>query len=350
MRQFKRILVRATNWVGDAVMSLAALHALREANPQAHIAILARSWVADLYGREPFCDELIPYDVPVATRSLGPHWRVVQELKGRKFDAALLLQNAFEAAAIVWAARIPVRIGYSRDGRGLLLTQAIQVPKPGEVPCHQRFYYLELLKRAGLIDTYSEHAESLLTGASDAVAAGRQRLVEAGLSMPVLGVSPGAAFGTAKRWLPDRFTETTVLLARTYNCSVAFFGSKAEAWLCESICAEVRAEGVESVNFAGRTTLREFIEMAAACRLYLTNDSGPMHIASASGVPTVAVFGSTDPAATGPAGHRFAIVRQPVECSPCLLRECPIDHRCMTRVSAQRAVEAAAWLMAQEQK
>lgn len=346
MRQFERILVRATNWVGDAVMSLAALHALRAANPQAHISILAKSWVADLYGREPFCDEVIPYDVPPDRRAIGPRWRVVQDLKTRRFDAAVLLQNAFEAAAIVWAARIPVRIGYNRDGRGLLLTTALPVPKSGEIHAHQRFYYLELLKRAGLIGGYSDDVESLLTGATEAAESGRRHFATLGINGPVLGVSPGAAYGGAKRWLPDRFAESAVRLARTYGCSVAFFGSEAEAELCEAIAAQVKAQGVTSMNFSGRTTLREFINMAAACRLYLTNDSGPMHIASACGVPTVAVFGSTDSEATGPAGNRFAIVRHPVECSPCLLRECPIDHRCMTRVSVDQVVEATARLLA----
>lgn len=341
MRQFERILVRATNWVGDAVMSLAALHALREAQPRAHIAILARPWVADLYGREPFCNEVIPFGVPSEKRALGPRWRVVQEVRRRKFDAALLLQNAFEAAAIVWAARIPVRIGYNRDGRGFLLTKAVAVPQGGEIPRHQRFYYLELMKRAQLIDGYSETAQALLTGAGEAAEAGRRQFIQAGVTMPVLGVSPGAAYGNAKRWLPERFAESAVRLARKYGCSVAFFGSTAEAELCESIRGQTEAEGVPSVNFAGQTTLKQFINMAAACRLYLTNDSGPMHIASACGVPTVAVFGSTDWAETGPAGNRFVIVRQPVECSPCLLRECPIDHRCMTRVTVEQVVDAA---------
>jgi heptosyltransferase-2 len=219
------------------------------------------------------------------------------------------------------------------------------VPKTGEVLGHQRFYYLELLKRARLIPGYSEAAESMLTGAGEAAKAGSLLFAQSGLTMPVLGVSPGAAYGNAKRWLPERFADTAVRLARTYGCSVAFFGSKAEAAVCESTCAQVLAQGVKSISFAGRTTLAEFINMAAACRLYLTNDSGPMHIASASGVPTIAVFGSTDSVATGPEGHSFAIVRHPVECSPCLLRECPIDHRCMTRVTVDDVVEATSRLV-----
>ena len=143
-----RILVRATNWVGDAVMSLPALRALRRRYPQAQISILAKPWVADLYRREPFCDELIPY----TARTVAEKWTAARALRPRQFDTAILLQNAFEAAAIAYLAGIPERIGYARDGRGFLLTRAIPVPKPGEIPRHERFYYLELLRRAGILD------------------------------------------------------------------------------------------------------------------------------------------------------------------------------------------------------
>ena len=146
--EYSSILVRATNWVGDAVMSLPALRALRGRFPNAKISILAKPWVGDLYAREPFCDEMIPY----VARDVGSKIKAARELAARKFDCAILLQNAFDAAAIAWMARIPERIGYARDGRGLLLTRAIAVPKPGEIPLHERFYYLELLRRAGIVD------------------------------------------------------------------------------------------------------------------------------------------------------------------------------------------------------
>src|ERR1700692_3236118 len=127
------ILVRATNWVGDAVMSLPALRALRQRFPEAHISILAKSWVADLYGREPFCDRMISY----TPRNWREKWRASRDLASERFDCAILLQNAFEAAAIAFAARIPERIGYARDGRGFLLPRAIAVPQPGEIPRHE---------------------------------------------------------------------------------------------------------------------------------------------------------------------------------------------------------------------
>jgi heptosyltransferase-2 len=153
----------------------------------------------------------------------------------------------------------------------------------------------------------------------------------------VVGVSPGAAYGTAKRWVPERFAAAAFSLGGP----VALFGSADERDLCESIAGILRDLGATVHNFAGQTSLREFIEFAAACRIYLTNDSGGMHIASALGVPTVAIFGATDDLATGPTGPRAAVVRHIVECSPCLLRECPIDHRCMTGVTAETVVQIA---------
>ncbi|MBI4875791.1 MAG: lipopolysaccharide heptosyltransferase II [Acidobacteria bacterium] len=330
---FHRILVRATNWVGDAVMSLPALRALRVRFPQAHIGVLALPWVADLYAREPFADEVIPYSARRGARDLAGKWRLAAELRARRFDCAILLQNAFEAALIAWLARIPRRIGYDRDGRGLLLTDAIPVPQPGQTPPHQRFYYLELLRRAGILPAFPADDTVRLEGAATPAP-----------GPAWVGVSPGAAFGGAKRWRPEGFAEAAVQVATRLGAGVALFGSAGERELCEQVGGLIGARAAVS-NFAGRTSLREFIDRAAACRLFLTNDSGAMHIATALGVPTVAVFGATDPVATGPAGTRWRIVREPVECSPCLLRECPTDHRCMTRVTAERVAREALELL-----
>jgi heptosyltransferase II len=343
--EFRNILVRATNWVGDTVMSVPALHALRERFPSARISILARPWVASLYERESFCDELIAYEAPAGWKGLGQKWELASDLRRRRFDCAILFQNAFESAALVWLARIPVRIGYDRDARGWFLTHPVPVPLTDEAPRHQRFYYLELLKRAKLIDSYSSESYVALSAAASAADRGRKRFLENGLSGAVIGVSPGAAYGGAKRWLPERFADAALQIASEHNASLAVFGSKQERSICEVVSQRVEAARVLCVNFAGVTTLDEFIELASACEVFLTNDSGPMHIASALGVPTVAIFGATDDKATGPTGVNSRVVRQPVECSPCLLRECPIDHRCMVRVSADRVAEAALTLL-----
>lgn len=336
--EYKSILVRATNWVGDAVMSLPALRALRERFPAAKISILAKPWVGDLYAREPFCDEMIPYSAAGVAAKI----RAARELNSRRFDCAILLQNAFDAAAIAWMARIPVRIGYARDGRSPLLTRAIPVPRPGEIPVHERFYYLELLRRSDIIGELPSCEAIRLEGAAAARQAGRVRFEKLGIEGAVVGVSPGAAYGSAKRWLPERFAEASTRLAKELDATVAIFGAEAERETCSQVAAAVQAP---VRNFAGETTLAGFIELASACRVYLTNDSGPMHIASALGVPTVAVFGATNDLTTGPTGPLARVVRQPVECSPCLRRECPIDHRCMTGVPASQVAEAALELL-----
>jgi heptosyltransferase II len=336
-----KILVRATNWIGDAVMSLPALAAIRAGFPTAEIAVLARPWVADIYAGQTAIDRVIPYRAARGARDLGAKWDLAKQLRGEAFECAILLQNAFEAALLVKLAGIPKRIGYDRDSRGWLLTDAIAVPKPGEIPRHQSFYYLELLRRAGILAVLPETQTIRLDGIDQAIARGALRFAEFEAALPVIGVSPGAAYGGAKRWMADGFAEAASSIALQESASVALFGSETERPLCEAIAESIGAHGAAVINLAGRTTLREFIDLAAACRLFLTNDSGAMHIASALGVRTVAVFGATDDIATGPTGPLARVVRQDVDCSPCLLRECPIDHRCMTRVTPDRVAAVA---------
>jgi heptosyltransferase-2 len=318
-------------------MALPALRCLRERFPHAHITLLAKPWVAGLYTREKIADRVMLHTLETR-RSI---WPFAKSLRAEEFDGAILLQNAFEAALIVWLARIPRRIGYDRDCRGLLLTDSIPVPRRGEVPPHESYYYLELLHRAGILDALPNSDTILLRNTAEARQAGLARFVSAGFEPPVIGVSPGAAFGSAKRWLPERFAAAAAQVARARGAAIALFGSARERPLCQVVGDQLGPSGLRVRNFAGETTLDEFIELAAACAVFITNDSGPMHIAAAAGAPTVAVFGSTDHIATGPRSPYARIVREPLDCSPCKLRECPIDHRCMTRVSADRVAGAA---------
>jgi heptosyltransferase-2 len=261
-----------------------------------------------------------------------------------QFDCALLLQNAFDAALITWMARIPRRIGYARDGRGALLTDAFPIPAKGVIPPHESFYYLELVRLAGWLDQMPAEPLIRLEGASKARQAGLERFQGEGIGR-VIGLSPGAAYGTAKRWWPERFAAAASRLAKETDASVALFGSPPERDLCESVAGQIRLEGIEVRNLAGQTSLEEYIERAAACLAYLTNDSGAMHIASALGVPTVAVFGATDHITTGPTGPLARVIRRDVDCSPCLLRHCPLDHRCMAAVSPEMVADAALQLL-----
>jgi heptosyltransferase-2 len=323
-------------------MSLPALRAIRAVFPHAHLAVLARPAVAGLYAREKAIDRVIPLP---ALAGFDARRKFAAGLRAERFDGAILLPNSFDAALTVWLAGIPERIGYRRDGRGMLLTRAIAPPEPGEIPRHERFYYLELLRRAGLMERFPECGEIRLDGIAEARQAGATLLGALSVAGPVIGISPGAAYGGAKRWLPERFAESGQRVAAELGASVLVFGAASERELCETVALALGRAGTTARNLAGETSLRDFIDMAAACRIFLTNDSGAMHVTSALGVPTVAVFGPTDDTTTGPTGETARVVREPAECSPCLLRQCPIDHRCMTRVTAARVSAEASRLL-----
>jgi heptosyltransferase-2 len=335
-----KILVRATNWLGDAVMSLPALRALRVRFGGAHMTVLARGWVAELYRRERCVDEVI-----TAPENWRGRIRLGAMLRRRGFDCAVVFPNSFESAVVPWLARIPRRIGYERDRRGMLLTDAVARPQAGEIPSHERFYYLELLRRAGVIDCLPAEAPVLLDRAAEARTRGRELFAAMRFAVPVVGISPGAQNSRAKQWLPERFVDCALRVAAVLAGGVVLFGSARERPLCQTMAEAVRREGFPVLNLAGETTLGKFVELAAACRVFLTNDSGAMHVASALAVPTVAVFGPTEYFATSPAGPLSAMVREAVDCSPCMLRDCPIDHRCMTGISAERVAETALELL-----
>lgn len=335
-----KILIRATNWIGDAVISLPAIRAVRQCYPRAELCILARPWVAAVYEGEPCINRILLLHGKAGAGDFGAKWRCAQELRRERFDLAIALPNSFESALLLWLAGIPGRVGYAGDGRSLLLTRAVPRPEPGSIARHERYYYLELLRRAGIIQEVPQVPDIRLEGADTARARGEMLLAARGIRLPVIGVSPGAAYGGAKRWLPERFAAAARMVAEKTGASVLILGSDAERDLCGEVAA-----GCGGVNLAGSTTLREFIDMTAACLGYLSNDSGAMHIAAALGIPSVAVFGPTDETATGPVGPTARLTRVAVECAPCLKRECPIDHRCMTRVSAEKVAATALQLI-----
>ncbi|MBI4444115.1 MAG: lipopolysaccharide heptosyltransferase II [Acidobacteria bacterium] len=348
-----RILVRVPNWIGDAVMCLPAIRALRKALPAAAIVLVARPWVSDIFARaEPSC-RLIGYDLRGPHRGIFGRWRLAGELRQERFDAAILFQNAFDAALLAVMAGIPIRAGYARHGRKMLLTHPVAVPRKGATPRHESHYYLELLRRLRLIEGYCEVQEISLARKETATQARQQlekRLAAMGCSIrngaPVVGLSPGAAFGTAKRWPAERFAELALRLLKELGATCVFFGSPQESKLVESVLARV---GEGAVSLAGKTSLAEFFQTVAGCDLYVTNDTGTMHVAAALGARTLAIFGPTDEQATRPLGARVQLLVGSAPCRPCLLRHCPIDHRCMTSVSVDTAFQAACSLLAQRE-
>lgn len=339
-----KLLIRATNWVGDAILSIPALAAIRRRWPSAEISILARPWVADLYRNQGLSDRLIVYDALGKYRGLAGREALAKELRNEKFDSAILLQNAFDAAWLTWRAGIPERIGYARDGRSLLLTRAIEVPRAGEIPPHESYYYLELLRRTGWIERVADHiAEGQgisLRVAQSELAQAAETLVRAGTRPGALRIAfaPGAAYGSAKCWPAERFTVLADRLIGELNADVILFGTSAERAMITSIAAAMRHR---PVMLAGETSIGELPALLASCHIFIGNDSGTMHVAAAVGLPVVGIFGPTDPRGTAPVTEKFSLVQEPVFCSPCFLRRCPIDHRCMLRISVD-AVDGAA--------
>ena len=336
----ERVLVRSTNWIGDAVMTIPAVRAIRRNFPDAEITLLALPWVADIFRHSPWVDELLLYEKQGQHHGMRGRLRLVREMSVRGFDAAILLQNAFEAALVTSLARIPVRAGYTTDGRALLLTHGVRKP-PGIGGRHQVYYYQEMLAGLGL-DPGPDRLELYL--APGAVEQARQAVdafrAEQKVRGPVIGFNPGASYGPAKRWPGRRFGELARLLAERCDCMILVFGTDADrqaARLIRESCPQPK----RILDLTGRTDLALALAFIDRCDVFVTNDSGLMHVAAALDVPLVAIFGSTDHVATGPFSERAAIVRRPMACSPCMKTHCPQGHfRCMEAVTAGEVLAA----------
>ncbi len=339
----QRIVVRGPNWLGDAVMCEPALRGLRRLFPQASLTLLVKPVVAELFADHPAIDRVLIYDDKGRHAGLAGKWRLAGELRHARFDLAVLFQNAFEAALLAYLAGIPRRYGYATDGRSLFLSDPVAKPDHRRALLHQVQYYWSLLRPLGLTGD-PPHPELSISPEEERSMA--ERLAKAGIAATdiLIGINPGSIYGGAKRWLPDRFAESTERLCRRLNESgdrrtaVVILGAKGEEQLGRDIAAHL---SVPSVNLSGATTIRELMATVKRCAVLVTNDTGPMHVASAFQVPVVAIFGPTDWRTTSPYGANHALVRHPVDCAPCMLRECPIDHRCMTGVSVDQVYEAA---------
>ena len=319
-----------------------ALRGLRRLFPDAQIALLANPAVADLFAGHPALTSVLIYDSKGRHAGLSGKWVLAGQLRRQGFDLAVLFQNAFEAAFLTFLAGVPRRYGYAIDGRSPLLSDPVAAPDRRTL-VHQVHYYWDLLKPLGLTGDPTA-PELVVFHEEEQAMAGR--FAQGGLTASdvVVGINPGSTYGEAKRWLPERFAEVTERLCRTIcesreqQVSVVIFGAKGEERLGQEIAARLSSR---SLVLSGATTIRELMAAVKRCAMLLTNDTGPMHIAAAFHVPVVAIFGPTDWRTTSPFGEAHAIVRQPVDCAPCLLRECPIDHRCMTGVSVEQVYQAA---------
>ena len=338
----KNILIRGTNWIGDAVMTLPAIRAIRNTFPGARISILAKPWVAEIFSICKDIDEVIVFKSPGSHSGIAGKLRLAKELKARKFDTAILLQNAIEAAIITWLAGIPVRCGYNSDARGLLLTHSVQRTEDIR-KVHQIHYYLEMVKSLGCLSAEASvhlHPGNEYQILSEKIFAehdiGRQPLL--------IGLAPGATYGPAKRWFPERFAAVGDKLIEDLSAQVLLFGSRKDRKSADLVQQHANHR---LINLAGKTNLKEAIAVISRCSLFISNDSGLMHVAGALNIPTVAIFGSTNPVTTSPVGERSVVIYKGASCSPCLKETCPTDFRCMDMISVEEVCQTAKGLLTQ---
>jgi lipopolysaccharide heptosyltransferase II len=318
------LLVRSPNWLGDAVMVLPAVRNLKTALGPGHLVVAAPEKLAALWEACPFVDKVVPLPQPKKL------WTVARVLREGKYASAVLLPNSLRVAAEAFAAGIPRRAGYARGGRGLLLTHPVPVPPRNPVRLHQRFYYLDLVTALG--GPAEESFPSLREPKKENTSSDKRG---------VLAVCPGAEYGPAKRWPVESFVAAAKLLSEKRGLRVVLFGAPNDAPVAEQFLAQFP----EAENLVGKTSLAEFMAGLTEAKLVLCNDSGAMHVAAALGRPTVAIFGSTEPQLTGPLGPRASVLRHHVPCSPCFLRECPIDFGCMKGITPEMVVEQAEKLL-----
>jgi len=361
----RRILVRGVNWLGDAVMATPALLRLRENFPDAHITLLGPEKLKDLWLHHPAVDETISFAPGEGVLSIG------KKLRAGQFDLALVLPNSPRSALEVFLAGIPQRIGYARPWRNFFLTQTV-APRAGAVKmrkrseteirqlisppgssgisnqkpeitnpaAHQMHEYLHL---AAALGANPEPLPPQLFVAPEEIEAAKIKFGLENIDRPVFGLNPGAEYGPAKRWPVEKFIAAAQTIQQQTNCLWILFGGKNDQPLTAQIESAIGNRQSAIQNLAGKTSLRELMALLKLCRVLLTNDTGPMHVAAALGTPVVVPFGSTSPELTGPGvpgDARNRLIKSDVPCSPCFLRECPIDFRCLNGIAVGSVVEA----------
>jgi len=339
--KLRKILIRCPNWIGDVMLSIPSISSVRAAFPSAHISILVKSDLIPLFEGNPDINEIISFNPDLM--SVVERLRFYRGLKEKNFDLAILLTNSFESALSAYLAGIRERIGFNKDMRGIFLTEKIPMPSRKSPRMHQTEYYLTLIN--SIPEVRSQKPEARSNNVYFYISEDIQNAVdkfweEKGLSKktPVIGMNIGASYGSAKRWMPERFAELGNMIYSELKGEVILFGGSGDF----NIEAEIKSRMKnKAISMVGKTTLKSLAAMIKKCHLFITNDSGPMHIAAAVGTPIVAIFGSTDPSETSPLCDKYKIVRKPVDCSPCWKRECPTDHKCMESIKVSDVMDEA---------
>ncbi len=331
-----KIIVRVPNWVGDCVLAVPALRSLRRGFPRAEVWVAAKPGTRDLFAVDGLADGIVNLPEDNSWRGFRQASRQVAE---GSFDSGLLLTNSFGSALLFYLSRIPERWGYASDGRSLLLTKTVRQPK-SDLPRHHVHYYLDLLDGIG-VAAHSPELKLNLPPEDLRKAADRLKRLGLDLSRPVITLCPGASSGPAKRWPAERFARAAAMLRERRGAEVLVIGSPAETDIAEAVRTQMSGH---AHVLTGRTSLRELMGVLACSTLLISNDTGPLHLANALGVPVVGIFGPTDPAVTGPFAPPSLVVKKDVPCWPCYYRRCPLDHRCLTLITpAEVAAAESLW-------
>lgn len=320
--------------MGDTILSYPTVQQLKTLFPKSHLAILIPSYLVDLWKTFPYVDEIIPFQKKKGVGSLWEDLNLSQTLKERHFDLAVILPRSFRSALHIFLAQIPIRIGYRDEGRSLFLTHGIHRTQE-MLDVHRVHYYQKLLEPFGEV---KEPPSPQIYLREEDQRWATQVLAKLGIpeGKPLIGMNPGATYGLAKCWYPDRFGELGKRLAEQWETNILLFGKQEE----QPIIHEIRRYlGNRGIDLAGKTSLLQLAALLERCVLLVTNDTGTMHIATAIGTPVVALFGSTPPHITGPWGKGHVVVKKDIECSPCWKRVCPTDHRCMNLLTVDEVEE-----------
>jgi heptosyltransferase-2 len=343
----ERIIVRGANWVGDAVMTVPALREIRRLFPAAHITLATRPWARGLFAGAEFIDELQIHE----GSGLRAVVQQVRQWRKQNFDLAVLFPNSLETALVASLARVPLRFGYATDGRQALLTHPLAVPEWRGTK-HEVYYYLRIVaelewllkQEQTFLDTQPNGALEISSGRK---AAARDFLRTHGVECghdgrKLIAICPGSTNSRAKRWPTERFAVLADQLINELPADVIVIGSQSELEVSHEVVRQMRNQ---PVVLTGKTDLAELVAVLSQVDLLVTNDTGPAHIASALGRPTLVIFGPTNPLTTRPFSPLGEIMREPPDCAPCMLRDCPIDHRCMTAISAAAVFARAAAML-----
>jgi len=345
--RFSNILIRGTNWIGDSIITIPALRELRRIFPDAKLTLMVKPWARDIFLGTDYLDDILVYDKG-GKGGLGGTTKIVKEIRAEKFDTAIFFQNAFEAAFLAFLARIPIRVGFPTDGRGLLLTHRLNRTKE-LVEAHQVYYYLNIVSQIeeqffGESNVDFLHPQYKLEITKEKQDAARKVLnkFEVSSEKTLVAINPGATNSRARRWIPERFADLADKLIDRGDCNVVFIGAASENEIAEGIIRQMRHK---PVRLTGRTSLAESIGVLSLSDLLISNDTGPAYVSAALCTKTLTIYGSSNFWSICPTSPTSHIIHFPVHCSPCMLPDCPTQHECMVGVTVDMVYEKAMELL-----